>query len=254
MNRRLADRRPQRTILNLRDVQDPYRVEVEAAALRAIAAGARVPLTFVGMGMTGTVFTDRSKNLAYKVARHPTSDMVAEEAEWFRDARRVPAMRDLIPGKVRWDAQNRVLIRRYVRGRPGSWGDATKLYDIHGKIQETMLPHGWTAPERKEDSYVVSGGSEGRDSWRAGDFTKATLIDASMPHRVGKGLVKYALDVAAGRRPHDDVWGRRLEDIAYYVYRERIAPNNHRGTIPVEDVRRVLAALRDAGGEFEWSV
>lgn len=254
MTSRSLTTRPVRLLRNQDEIPVNWLTETLEAAERAVAAGAVRPLTYVGSGMTGTVFTDRYRNTAYKVARHGTArDMIAEEAEWFRAAKRAPEIADLIPaGKYRWDAENGVLIKPYVKGRPGSWGDATKLYGLHSKIEKAMLPRGWTAPERKEDSYVVAGGSEGRDSWRAGDFATAKIVDASMPHRVGRELVKYALDVAVGRRRPQG--SDRLADIAYYVYRERIAPNNHGGTIPLDEVRRVLKALRDAGGAFEWVV
>lgn len=247
MNSRSSDRRPPtRLIRNEDDIPSSFRDEVVSCAHRAVAAGAKMPLTFVGIGMTGVVLTDRFKNMAYKVARHDT-DMVVEEAEWFAAARKVPAMKGMVPGKVRWDADNRVLIRPYVKGRPGAWGDASKLYDQHAEIEKVMIPYGWTAPERKEGSYVVSGGS-----WRGGDFDRAVLVDASMAQRVGKELVRYALDVASGKRK--PARGERLSDLAYYVYRERMVPSNRNGTIPVDDVRRVLAALRAAGGVFEWEV
>lgn len=258
MSYRFDDSRPEPPLIrNLEDTRGRWFPEIEAAAHRAVAAGARRPLTFVGMGASGVVFTDRYKNLAYKAARGPkegpnTWHSVSEEADWFRSARRTPGMAEHIPPMAKWDAENGVLIRTYVRGRPGSWGDASKLFDIHAEIEKRMIPAGWTSPERKEDSYVVSGGSEGKDSWRAGDFTKAVLVDAGRAQRVGRELVRYLYDVLAGRKklaPYE-----RLEDLAYYVYRERMVPENLRGTIPVEEVRRALDALRKAGVWFEWEV
>ena len=97
-----------------------YRDEIVEAVPRALAAGAKPPLAFVGIGMTGIVFADRTRNLAYKVARceHSRASL-QEEVEWFRAAARNPATRHLVPGGVRYHRPSGVLVRQYVHGKPG---------------------------------------------------------------------------------------------------------------------------------------
>lgn len=243
--RRIAPLAPGASVIrNARDIPGNYREEIETAAERALAAGARPPLSYVGIGMTGIVFADRMRNLAYKVARGEHSrSMLAEEAEWFRSAARNVATRERVPGGVRWNAKHGVLVRQYIHGRRGGWGDEGHLSNLHNKLEADMIPRGWTAPEFKGDSYVIT-------QRRRGGAERAILVDGSMPQRVGRTLLRYALDVAAGRRQPKE----RLADIAFYVYRERKDERNPRGTIPTEDVRRALAALRAAGGTFEWAV
>lgn len=236
-----------RAIRNAREVPEQYEEEIEGAAKRALAAGARGPLHYIGMGMTGIVFSDRTRNLAYKVARegggHSARSMLEEEAEWFRSAARGASTRQRVPGGVRWNKTHGVLIRQFIHGNPGGWSQEGRLWDLHNKLKADMIPRGWTAPEFKGDSWVYRPG-------RRGGAAEPILVDGSMPLRVGKTLLRYALDVAAGRRRAREP----LSDIAYSVYAERKDEQNPRGTIPTEDVRRALAALRAAGGEFEWDV
>lgn len=79
--RRIAPLAPGANVIrNARELPEQYREEIEAAAERALGAGARPPLSYVGMGMTGIVFSDRTRNLAYKVARSTYArSMLAEE-------------------------------------------------------------------------------------------------------------------------------------------------------------------------------
>lgn len=243
--RRIAPLAPGANVIrNTRDVPDQYQEEIEAAAERALGAGARPPLHYVGMGMTGIVFADRTRNLAYKVARGDYARfMLAEEAEWFRSAARNAATKERVPGGVRWNEKHGVLVRQYIHGGHGAWSQESKLWDIHQKLKADMIPQGWTAPEFKRDSWVYR--SRGR-----GQAAQPVLVDGSMPNRVGKTLLRYALDVAAGKRSTREP----LSDIAFSVYAERQDEQNPRGTIPTKDVRRALAALRAAGGNFEWTV
>ncbi len=220
-----------------------FRDEIEAAVPRAIAAGAKPPLSFVGIGMTGIVFADRTRNLAYKVARTDYSrGMLEEEVEWFHAAARNESTRSMVPGGVRYHKPTGVLIRQYVHGKPGGeWGDDRYVYDMHDRLDREMVPAGWTAPEKKDDSWVVS---------RRRGVKRAVLVDGSMPIRVGQTLLRHVLAVASGQKRAREP----LADLAFALYRERRAEHNPRGTLSVADVRRGLAALREAGAEFDWHV
>lgn len=109
-----------------------------------------------------------------------------------------------------------------------------RLSDLHNEINRRMMPRGWSAPEFKDDSYVYS--SRG-----------PVLVDASMPHRLGRVLLRYERDLIAGRRipgPHE-----RPSVGAFYVRRE-IGQNGgitERETQPVLDA---LARLEELGNRY----
>ncbi len=247
MRRRRRTYGPQKGPL-LREVEylpGRYRDEILEAAPRAIAAGAKPPLAFVGIGMTGIVFADRNRNLAYKVARDDFSrSQIQEEAEWFRAAAKNPETRHLVPRGVRYHRPSGVLIRQYVDGKPGGeWGDDRDIYAQHSALFKAMIPYGWTAPEKKSDSWVVS---------RKRGKKRAVLVDGGQAIRVGQVLLRHVLAVARGTKPLPR--GETLSDLAYAVYRERRTERYPEGTLALADVRRALRALRAAGASFEWEV
>jgi hypothetical protein len=196
------------------------------AVARTLAAGALSPLEFLGAGMTSIVFCDAAGQ-GFKTARHLASEgMLADEAEWLATAGQIPGVQDHVARLTAYDPDLAVIERECVRGKRGTWAMGTKLRDLHVRIQTAMLPYGWTAPEYKEDSYVVARGRG------------PILVDASMPHRVGRRLVEYALDVLAGRRPTGP---REFEDLAFSI---RIEVSN--GTIPEAVGDRVLRRIAAA--------
>ena len=80
----------------------------------------------------------------------------------------------------------------------------SRLWDLHREIERDMLPHGWTAPEFKPDSYVLT--AQG-----------PILVDASMPSRVGAVLARYVEGIVAGARP---LGNDSPSDLAFAVRRE----------------------------------
>ena len=220
-------------IKNREDVPRVIEGEIDGAVSRAIASGARSPVEYVGAGMTGIVLTDGKK--VYKVARHSRSTL-AEEAEWLLDAAKVPFVKGHVAGHVVWNAEHGVIVRDYVKGRPGRWGEEGKLRDLHDEIERHMLPAGWSAPEFKGDSYIMTD---------AGPI----LVDASMPSRVGKNLVGYVEDVLDGKREASET----LSDLAFMLRREVIAKFNPKGTIEARDMRRLLNRLEERGVDFDRS-
>ena len=174
---------------------------------RAAAAGMPAGAEFMGAGMTGVVFCVGGE--AFKVARQATPTlrrMLEEEAEWLGAAARVPAVAPHVAGVRRFDPRNVVIVRDCPRADPDQprWKWEGALFDLHRSIEQAMLPNGWTAPEFKPDSYVLT--SQG-----------AILVDASMPSRVGHVLSLYIEDLVEGERELGD---ERPSDLAFAVRRE----------------------------------
>lgn len=175
---------------------------------RALAAGAKPPLEYIGAGMTGVVFC--AGGTAYKVSRttapiaHATFE---DEAEWLAEAAHVPSVAPHVAAFHRFDPENLVIIRDCPVADPDQsayrYGEG-KLFDLHRRIEAAMLPHGWTSPEFKPDSYVLTTGGP-------------VLVDASMPSRVGEELARYTEAVAAGKRP---LWTTTPRDLAFAVRME----------------------------------
>lgn len=195
---------------------------------RARKAGARGPLEYIGAGATGVVFCVGDR--AYKVARPGAESMVAEEAEWFTTANQIPALRQIVARGVRWNDRAKVLTRECVRPKDRShvrsWGRKRALWDIHQDLRQIMKPHGWGAPEFKEDSYIIT-----RDRG-------PVLVDGSMPIRYGRNLVAYTLDKISGRRPRSrSSPSAENEGLVHAIQIERGQ------TIPPHIADRVLAKL-----------
>jgi len=186
------------------------RMDVISAAERAFAAGAKPPMTYIGAGAFGIVLCDVN-GIAFKVFRFAdTKSGVAESAfedelEWLQTARSIPKIKKHIPDVLAAQGEN-ILIRECVLGRPGGWSDSRRLLDLHGEIEKATLPLGWTAPEFKEDSYIIRPDGV------------PVLVDASMAMRVGDRLFDYIADVNAGRRgrPH---WLREGDE-SFFLCRE----------------------------------
>ena len=200
---------PLRALTNLDDAPARYEGEVRSAAVRAIRAGAHRPLTFKGMGMTGVVFCD-ARDRSYKVGRSLSPSnrkMLSEEAEWLAVATTVPEIRSRVPRFYRYHRGLNVIERECVRDTRRSRGESGarhSRWDVHQAIGRAMARHGWSAPEFKDDSYVFAPGR----GW--------VLVDASMPHRVGKRLAARAAEALRGVRfvgenPSDLAWALRME-------------------------------------------
>ncbi len=221
---------------NQRDIPPYVLQEVPGALDRAEKAGARPPLKYIGAGQYGIVFCDHWGR-AWKVARlHQDSeterrfmlDTVIDEYEWLQAAQgseisaHVAEVYAIHPGEL-------VLERECVDGRSGAWGDDRCLRDLHKKIDAAMIPRGWTAPEFKEDSYIIRP-----------DGTQV-LVDISMVMRVGRNLVGFVEDVLAGRRKTHE----RFHDLAYYVLGEI-----RQGTVPPEVGKALLDRLAERDPEI----
>lgn len=227
----------------LQDIPDHTRSEIPEAFERAVRAGANSPLDYVGSGMYGIVFCDQG-GIAWKVMRSGSNERsgitdemgrefqlenLAQEYEWLRDAADTPIAKhvarvyDIHP-------QELVLERECVDGRPGAWADDRKLHALHTKIEKAMLKVGWTAPEFKENSYIIRP-----------DGTEV-LVDTSMAQRIGMNLAGWVEDILDGRRKTRERW----RDLAFYLLRER-----REKTVPEQVVQKLMARLVDKDPEIE---
>jgi hypothetical protein len=117
-----------------------------------------------------------------------------------------------------------------VEGSSGVWGDDAKLRKLHHKIWDVMIPRGWTAPEYKEDSYIIRPSGQ------------AVLVDISMVMRVGENLAGWTEDVLEGRRQTTDSW----HDLAFFLIRER-----REGTVAAERANPIIRRLAEKDPEIE---
>ena len=199
--------------------------ELVNAVDRALRAGARPPLTYLGAGMTAIVFADRVRR-AYKVGRHPDSDVakriISTEAEYLEDAKQVPALRDRV---VRFEKfypwPLLVIVNEEVR-RAHTRPYGVSLWDAHEAITAVMKPRGWGRPEFKEDSYIIAAHGP-------------VLVDASSTLRFGPRLLEYARSIATGDRPRN---GEANKDLRWEIEFEVSD-----GRISQEDADAVLMLL-----------
>ena len=174
---------------------------------RAMAAGAKAPLEYIGAGMTSVVL--RSGAQSYKVARNlsPTRHANFEdEAEFFAACMRVAWVREHVAELRGFDAQRLVIVKAYVPRDPTMRLSQYEhsLWEVHKKIERLMLPHGWGAPEFKNDSYIPTARG-------------AVLVDGTFTQRCGKTLLKYARDLLDGRRPW---WTETPRDLGFALRME----------------------------------
>jgi GNAT superfamily N-acetyltransferase len=184
----------------------PQMPDIVARAIRAGAPAGR--LEYAGAGMTSVVFC--ADGVAYKVARatRPIDhQFFEEESDWLAAAARVPAIAPHVARLRDFDPEDLVIVRDCPAADPdqSAWRyGEDKLYELHRQIERAMIPHGWTAPEFKPDSYVLT-------------TRGPMLVDASLPQRVGSELARYVEDVARGAR---QLWTTRPADLAFAVRME----------------------------------
>ena len=200
---------------------------------RAINAGAEPPLEYIGAGMTSVVFC--SHNIAYKVARNTAVRFLDDESEWLETAASVPWVQDRVAEFFHFDPENVVIVRACpLPGEdmtPYRFGEGN-LFDLHREIERHMIEHGWTSPEFKPDSYVIT-------------VRGPVLVDASMPSRVGARLLDYANDLIDGRRdpgPHE-----RPSDIAFSV---RMELNRTLSQVDAKETLDELERLEASGNQW----
>lgn len=222
--------------LDLEGLENPREVphfilpEITESLMRAMAAGAKPPLRYAGAGMFGIVFGDHWER-AWKVARIGDVsaalkgrlfmlDSLTSEYEWLRAAAQ-SEIKSYVPEAYAIYPDQLVLEREFVEGYEGTWADDRRLMDLHKTIEAAMLPRGWTAPEFKENSYIIR------------PDNTAVLVDISMAMRVGMNLAGYVEAVLGGLPSHEN-W----KDLAYSILSE-----TRHVTIPKDVARRLLERL-----------
>lgn len=197
--------------------------ELHDAAVRAVKAGAG-PLEYMGAGAEGVVFCDG--DTAYKAGR-PGRGTLALEAAFFERANQIPGAREHVAKFKRYDEVNDVLVRECVRGKRLKWDQEDKVYNLSDALARVMAPYGFSAPERKPDSWIMVRGRG------------PTLVDGGFAHDRGQQLVKRVLDVLNKRRPATG-WQNRLSTLVADVEHER------ERTIPAKVADRLIARLQAA--------
>ncbi len=156
--------------------------ELPDAADRALRAGAQAPLRYLGAGANGIVLCDARKR-GYKVARsRETFTSLADEAEWLSVASSDPTLRNHVAKFRAWHPTLGVIERECVqaqdREKVRTWGLDDKRWNLHRMIGRVMRQYGWSAPEYKDDSYIVT-----RDRG-------LVLVDAGYVLRLGSRLAR----------------------------------------------------------------
>ena len=208
------------------EVPASIQAELVDAVDRALRAGARPPLRYLGAGMTAIVLGDKVRK-AYKVGRHPNEDVskkgLATEAEWLADANTVPALRGRVVRLEKfypWPLL--VIVNEEVRRSEDGKPRGLDMWAIHQGIADAMKKKGWGRPEFKEDSYIHSSSGP-------------VLVDASATIRFGQRLLQYARDLVSGDRPLN---GERLSDLQWELRMEASD-----GRISEQDAAKVSAEL-----------
>lgn len=179
-------------LVNPEDVPQVVARQIDSCVERTIEAGAKLPLTYLGAGMTAIVLCDERRH-AFKAARSPTPTTYAgheAEAEYLMTASSDARVRGKVAHFINWYPSLQVLERECVDGRPGGWG-TRGLREAFEYIQRVMKEHGWSGPEFKEDSFVQA-------------ERGLVLVDAGFVYRHRENLVRYIEEVLAGKRMHPD--------------------------------------------------
>lgn len=167
-----------------------YGSDVEDITRRAVAAGAVPPLRWLGTGETAMVFCD-ANGRGWKVARDTnalTVNLLAVEAEWLATAANISGVAEHVARLFAWHQDHCVIERECVKPRERWQVDDRRLLALHNRIGVLMRPYGWTSPEYKIDSWVVT------------SDRGPVLVDAGRALRIGWRNARHAVDVMAGRR------------------------------------------------------
>lgn len=160
-------------------------------------------LIYVGAGMTSLVFCDDAGR-AYKVARRPGHEL-EDEAEWLGVANQVPGLKARVAILYGYNPTLDIIVRSCPQPIDRSRQRRGKLWDLWREIGARIEPYGWTAPEFKEDSFVIT---------RSGPV----LVDAGFVHRTGRRLLVHIKEILSGKRPMRK--GDRWSDLAFALRRE----------------------------------
>lgn len=153
----------------LDDAHPAVRDVVLELAERAVAAGADPSrLEYVGAGMEGVTFRDGKR--AFKVSRG--------ERSLRNEADALSALRDAdhpnVPRFYAYYPDLEVIVRQHIDGHPGGWGHQRQLHDVYLDISEVLHHADFSAPEYKEDSFVID------------DRGHAYMVDLGFAYPIGK--------------------------------------------------------------------
>lgn len=186
----------------LADAHDAVKPQVIDAAMRATAVGAEAAsLKYVGAGMEGIIFQD-GQGRAYKVSRnrsdkHP--NRLRNEAEAMMALADSPVAH-LVAKVHGYDKQHDVITRDMIQGSSAGWGQSKRMQEAYQEIAHELGKRGWTAPEFKEDSFIVpQGGGE------------PVMVDMGMIHPKGAVLAARLKERVENLNPKDDWFDYQLD-------------------------------------------
>lgn len=186
--------------------------EWEQLIARLVAAGYAGEFAVLGAGASAVVLTDGAR--ALKVARRGGEDLVAKEHDYLTSMQ-TTSVAEHLPHPMAYDLNAHVLVREVIAGQRGGWG-TRGLRDVYERIAAVSREHLWTAPEYKEDSFIVADGG------------RIVMVDVGFTSRLGEREAEHIealLDggyVPSEQEARDVAWGLRM-DAGKYITQARAA-------------------------------
>jgi hypothetical protein len=179
--------------------------EMASAEARAVAAGANPEtLDYLGAGAEGILFVDG--DIAYKVGRKRSLKNEAIALAEL-DAAGAP-----VPWFQRYDAENDVIVREHIEGRPGGWGDDRVLRELYDQqIVPALRRIDFSCGEFKENSFIIT------------ESGQPVMVDLGFLCPIGQRAVRE-LTVAMDELSPDDSYFDLQTDIRFVLSDGDITP------------------------------
>jgi hypothetical protein len=193
------------------EAHSAVRAHVIEAAHKAVEAGADPKdMEYLGAGMEGILFVSGGK--AFKVGRASMAakkpvfggkpKTLRNEAEAMQSLENTPAAK-FVAKVHRYDEKHDVIVREMVEGRPGGWGQGKQARAAYDIIVEELKKQEWSAPEFKEDSFILSE-----------DGASIKMVDVGLIFPRGQREVRHVEQILSGAKSKDDI---SLLDVGFSI-------------------------------------